>query len=174
LLVDTNYSRVAEARMAGVPADCSSILSEHVREELDLSGIGRLVALTANDEVNTLATRELAHEFGRANVYQLAPWDESGGRRVSVSHHLRGRVLFAEGIHYGHLLQRRRKGAVVKKTGLSDAFTWEDFQIVYGGSALLLFVIENKRLHVCVAGDTAEPQPGSTIIALVDPPSDVA
>ena len=43
LLVDTNYTHVAAAKMDGLPAECASILSEHVREELDLSGIGRLV-----------------------------------------------------------------------------------------------------------------------------------
>ncbi len=52
LLVDTNYANVAAAKMAGLPAECVSILSEHLREELDLAGIGRLLAMTANDEVN--------------------------------------------------------------------------------------------------------------------------
>ena len=59
VLVDTNFRNVSEARMAGLTAECASILSEHVQEEIDLSGIGRLMALTPNDEVNALAIREL-------------------------------------------------------------------------------------------------------------------
>ena len=59
VLVDTNFRNVSEARMAGLTAECARILSEHVQEEIDLSGIGRLVALTPNDEVNALAIREL-------------------------------------------------------------------------------------------------------------------
>jgi CPA1 family monovalent cation:H+ antiporter len=68
MLVDTNVRNVSEARMSGLSAECASILSEHVQEELDLGGIGRLIALTPNDEVNALAVRELAHVFGRAQV----------------------------------------------------------------------------------------------------------
>ncbi len=74
-LLDTNYSNVAAARMAGLNAHCISVLSEYVHEELDLAGIGRLLALTPNDEVNSLASIEFAHHFGRKNVFQLAPWD---------------------------------------------------------------------------------------------------
>ena len=34
----------------------ASIGSEFVQEEIDLGGIGRLLAMTPNDEVNTLAS----------------------------------------------------------------------------------------------------------------------
>jgi hypothetical protein len=65
MLIDTNYANVAAARMDGLPAECASILSEEVREEFDLFGIGRLLAMPPNDEVNALAAREFAHAFGR-------------------------------------------------------------------------------------------------------------
>ena len=154
MLVDTNFTNIAEARMAGLPADCSSILSEHVRDELDLSGIGRLLAMTFNDEVNTMAVREFTHQFGRANVYQLASPSQSSGKRVLIAEHLRGRKLFGDQWHHDELALRLASGSVVKKTQLTESFTYDDFLQRYGPTAILLFVIdEDKRLLVRTAGE---------------------
>jgi CPA1 family monovalent cation:H+ antiporter len=175
LLVDTNYANVAAAKMAGLPADCASILSEHVREELDLAGIGRLLAMTANDEVNSLAVREFSHQFGRANVYQLTPWDKGSGKRTSVSKHLRGRLLFHSELNHDTLAARFVRGNQIKSTKLTDEFTYEDFQQRYGDSAIALFVIdEASQLEICTVEAPVVPKAGQTIIALVESISGVA
>lgn len=169
LLIDTNYANVAAANMSGLPAECASILSEHVRDELDLAGIGRLLALTPNDEVNSLAVREFAHLFGRANVYQLTPWDDRSGRRTSISEHLRGRLLFAEDLHHDEIAQHMGGNRQLKTTKLADEFRYEHFRERYGDSAIILFTIdETKKLSVRTPDQTATPQPGQTVIALVD------
>ena len=80
LLVDTNRHNIAAARMAGLKTCQASILSEHVQEELDLSDIGRLLAMTPNDDVNSLAAMELTDVFGRDSVYQLTPETPRGPR----------------------------------------------------------------------------------------------
>lgn len=170
VLVDTNFRNVSEARMAGLTADCASILSEHVQEELDLSGIGRLVALTPNDEVNAMATRELAHLFGRANVYQLAPRNLDSSRRQSVPARLRGRLVFDRAVNRDQLAQRLAAGAKIKKTSLTDKFSWSDYRAKYGEASAVLFVVDPAgRLSVC--SDETEPKapPGATLIALVSP-----
>ena len=175
LLVDTNYANVAAANMAGLPAECASILSEHLREELDLAGIGRLLAMTANDEVNSLAVREFSHQFGRANVYQLTPSDKGSGKRRSVSEHLRGRSLFHDGLDYAALEHRLEQGAQIKATKLTGEFTYEDFRSRYGVSAIPLFVIdEARKLVVCTIEAAIVPKAGQSIIALVEPINDVA
>jgi CPA1 family monovalent cation:H+ antiporter len=173
LLVDTNFRNVSAARQAGLPAECVSILSEHVREELDLSGIGRLLALTPNDEVNALAAREFAHLFGRANVYQIAPWDVGTGKRQSVAEHLRGRRLFRDKLTHDELEQRVERGAQIKTTRLAEEFSLDDFERLYGPSVVLLFVVEDRRrLKVCTGGEDKRPLSGQTVIALVDQPAE--
>lgn len=167
LLIDTNYRNVSAARQEGVPAECASILSEHVREEIDLGGIGRLLALTPNDEVNALAVREFVHLFGRANVYQIEPWDTTAGRRQSVGEHLRGRALFGEQLTHEDLALRIERGDEVKKTRITEEFTFDDFQDRYGGAALLLFVVDaDKKLTVCTDQNTRVTA-GQTVVALV-------
>jgi hypothetical protein len=168
LLVDTNYSHVAEARMQGLPAQCASILSEFVEEEMDLGGIGRLLAVTPNEEVNALAVREMAHIFGRRNVYQISPDNAGSGRRQSVGERLRGRLLFREGLGSAQLAKLLVEGSVIKKTTLGDEFDYDDFQEMYGQAALVLFLIDAKKnLRVCAADETLSPESGDTLLALV-------
>jgi len=73
LMLDTNYSNVAAAKMENIPAKRANILSEYVEEELDFTGIGQLLAATHNDEVNSLAAKEFNHIFGSADIWQVAP-----------------------------------------------------------------------------------------------------
>src|SRR5690606_11794611 len=50
LLVDSNYSNIAASRVAGLEAFHGNALSEETLSELDLGGIGRVFALTSNDD----------------------------------------------------------------------------------------------------------------------------
>ena len=170
LLVDTNHRNISAARMAGLPTCSASILSEYVCEEVDLGGIGRLLALTPNDEVNSLAAMQLAGLFDRAEVYQLAT-ETSGSQRHEPGAHLRGRLLFGDEVTYTYLLRRFGRGAVVKTTRLTDEFSYNDFQQLYGQSAVVLLVVEESgKLSVATADTATTPGPGQTLISLVDPP----
>jgi len=168
MLIDTNFSHVAEARMQGVPAECASVLSEYVQEEMDLGGIGRLLAVTPNEEVNALAVREMAHVFGRRNVYQVAPDNKASGRRQSMGEHLRGRLLFQSGLTSEVLQRLLAEGAIFKKTTLTDEFTFADFQEMYGPATVVMFIIDrHETLHICVADEAPEAESGDTLLALV-------
>jgi len=171
LLVDSSRLNVQTARMAGVPSHHVSILSEHVMDELELGGIGRLLALTSNDEVNSLAALHFSDIFGRAEVYRLTPKGEQSSRTKMASHLLRGRLLFAQPTTFEDLHGRFAAGALLKRTTLSEAFTLESFYAQHGHDALMLFVIgAGERLTVCVADETPAPKAGESIISLVAGP----
>lgn len=169
LLVDTNYDRISQSRMAGLPVCHASVLSEYVREEIELGGIGRLLAMTGNDEVNSLACLQFIESFGRSNVYQLAPRVVKSATRAASNHSsLRGRTLFgAETTHAG-LAQVFAAGGVVKKTSLTEEFDYAAFRQQYGTQATVLFVIDqDENLKVCV-DDENEFATGQTLISLVE------
>ncbi len=173
LMVDTNYQHTVDARMEGIPARCASVLSEYVSEEMDLGGIGRLLAVTPNDGVNTLATHELSHLFGSSRVFQLAPHTTASHQRSGVAPHLKGRILFRADTTYEDITSRIDRGMQVKKTLLSDEYSYDDFSKRYGEDALVLFIIEpDGRLIVMKDDEKFDPKPGQKIIALVDEDND--
>ena len=168
LLIDTNHRHVSEAKMAGLQAHCVSILSEYVHEELDLAGIGKMVLLTSNDEVNSLALQEGRHLFGTENVYQITPWDSATGRRESVADRLKGRLLFKQGYNYYHFKELFAKGYRFKRTQITEEFSYEAFQKQYEEEVILCFVIEeNQKLLLNTVERQIEPKAGQVVITMV-------
>ena len=54
-----------------------------------------MLAVTPNDDLDRLASLEFSHDFGRANVYQLATKGERASERRQTSMaHIQGRKLF--------------------------------------------------------------------------------
>jgi len=171
-LVDSDYFRVREARMAGLPARYGSPVTERVEQDIDLRGIGRLLAVGANDDANSLAALHFAGIFGRSSVYQLHPEPPTLPRLESAAPaHLRGRTLFREKVTYMELERRYRDGARIRRTRLSDEFTMEDFLDKHGDRALPLFLIQNEgtRLYVFSTGDQPAFKPGDIMLSLVLP-----
>jgi NhaP-type Na+/H+ or K+/H+ antiporter len=167
LLVDSNHENIAAARMAGLPTYAGSILAEYAITEMRLGGIGRLLALTPNDWVNTLAVQRFTNVFGRAECYQLPPQGEPASKQT-LHKHLHGRWLFAAGMTDAELERRFAAGDTIKATPLSDEFDFAAFQSLYGASAVALFVINDSgKLKVITADQTVAPRPGQTLISLV-------
>lgn len=109
LLVDTDPYNVTRAIADGLAARRMSILAEEASRDLDLRGIGRMLALTSNDEVNALATTRFARIFGRREVFQLAPTQRAAGGSAVPQEYL-GRVVGIEPITYARLDERSRQG----------------------------------------------------------------
>ncbi len=174
LLVDTNPRNNSSARMAGLPVAYASIGSEYVQEEIDLGGIGRLLSMTPNDEVNTLAAMGFSERFGRAEVYQVAVSETSSDRTEHVGAYRRGRTVFDRPTTIEQLEERFAAGARVKKTALTADFTYDDFLKRYGESTLVLFRTDatGKKLLVATEESETSPRPGQKVFALVDEAAD--
>lgn len=165
LMVDSNYRAVSAARMANVPALNANILSDYATEELDLAGIGRILAVTPNDHVNAMACMAFSHALGRSNVYQLSP---SGGREGSkgVSTELTGRLLFGDEVGTERLVTLAHEGASIRRTKLTEAFSEEDLRRRYGEDAIILFAVrESGALDVAVSGSPLNLKTGDTVVS---------
>jgi NhaP-type Na+/H+ or K+/H+ antiporter len=174
LLVDSNWTHVTAARRIGLRANYGNILAEQAMDELELDGIGRLLALTSNDEVNSLAALHFGDVFGRSRVFQLPVAVEApGNRELAIPQHLRGRTLFGNGVTHHELSERHGRGAVFKRTTLTDEFGYEAFQARYGETAIPMFLLKSPGdLSVVAAADKQSPKPGLTLISLVGPEDD--
>jgi NhaP-type Na+/H+ or K+/H+ antiporter len=173
LVVDDNWANVSAARMAGLPTFYASILSQYALDEIELGGIGRLLALTPDNEFNSLAALQFTDAFGRAEVYQLSPKSEEKGPRGMVSQHLQGRLLFGTGITYTYLSKCFAEGAVIRTTKLTQEFDYDAFRALRGEEAIPLFLIgQSGNLMVFTRDNPPNPRPGQTLISLVNPAND--
>ncbi|MEZ6243051.1 MAG: sodium:proton antiporter [Phycisphaerales bacterium] len=168
LFVDTNRANIRAARMEGLPAVNGNILSEYAVEELDLRGVGRVLAVTPNDEVNALALQRFTEVFEKSGLYLLPARAAKKGegetsRRV-------GRRLFSSTLDFAQMESRIANGWVVKTTTLSPEFTAKDYQTLYGRAAVPLFILRASGTLAIVAPDRPiEPENGDAIVALVNP-----
>ena len=169
VLVDSNRPHVAAANLAGLSARYGAILSEKVLDEIELYGINRLLAVTSNDDANSLAALHFAEIFGRAEVYQLSPGNsDSAGRKSTSPEHLAGRFLFGDAVTHEHLSQMFEAGASVKTTRITEKFDYAAFREMYGDSAVPMFIkSEGGELSVVTAESSARPRAGQTLFSLV-------
>ena len=174
LLATTNRGDEYRARMAGLETHYGNVLIEDVDLELDLSGIGRVMALTPNDDVNTLAVTRFLGIFGRAQTYQVAPGRVPAGIDSSATTHLAGRLLFDAEAGYEKLSGLVRAGAAIRKTSITEDFTVKDFRATHPEAVPLFAIKPNKRLFVVTAGE-GDPfrtiGEGDTILSLVELPA---
>lgn len=194
-LVDTNRGNVTAGRMAGLHIAYGNVLEELFFENLDLRGMGRVIAMTPNEEVNTLALQRFSHIFGKANLYRLpAKIDKkektkaAGADHKSIQSRIRtgsvdiepmqshtsttGRRVFDAGIDLVTLDKRLVNGWVIKATNISEEFTLKEYRTLYGDEAIPMFVIDDEgEVQIAVAGKHPSAEPGSKIISLVNPES---
>ncbi len=172
LLVDSNYRKAANARMRGLKVSNQLITREHVADHLDLSGLGHLLAMTANDQVNSLALIHLSEEFDSSAQFQLVPEPRTNTAEQDFAGHLMGRLLFDKRATWQYLMDRHAAGAIVKKTPFTQDFTWENYQSLYGESGIPLFIYQaqTKRITICEAEKSRPVESGRVLISLIDPP----
>lgn len=175
VLADDDWAGVSAARMEGLATFYGNPTSQHAALHLDLTGIGRLFAISTRRELNSLACMHYREEFGRHNVYRLrvlAP--EDADDRSSFAGSLRAKALFGKDMTHSRFAKLLEAGWRVKTNELTDSFRWADFMAQHGGEVVLLFGIgPNGRLRVVHNRRETEPKPGWTVIALVPPAATV-
>lgn len=168
MVVDNNYQNTAAAWMEGVPAHHGNVLADNALDSIELTGIGRLVALTPNDQVNTLAAKRFSRVFGRVGVYQLAPRRFGKAVADTSDEELGGRLLVGEDATFSRLSQLWGNSGGVVVTALSSAYTIEAFVADMGDDAVPLFVLtESGKLTVLAPGQQPPPPARSKLISIV-------
>jgi NhaP-type Na+/H+ or K+/H+ antiporter len=168
LLVDTNRENLNKARLEGCQTLYASILSEFIIDEPEVNGMGRLLALTSNDEVNSLASLHFAEVFGRREVYLLPPKKASDKKKEAISQPLRGRLLFDEELTFSEFDNRYSAGAEIKVSRLTEQYNYNAFLQQYSGRAIPLIKINtDQTLSIFTIDAKNNPQTGDTIISLI-------
>ncbi|MDJ0496761.1 MAG: sodium:proton antiporter [Acidimicrobiia bacterium] len=170
VLATTNRQDHYEARMAGRRAFYGNVLAHDFDLDLDLSGIGRLLALTPNDDVNTLASTQFSSTFGGAETYQLAARGAETGIGSTPADVFGGRQLFGPDWNYPAIEDMLDGGGTVRRIKLASDPDIFESQLTSEDVAAILFVVKSSgRVQVIVGDNTAplrDAAPGDTVIAL--------
>lgn len=170
LLLDSSWNNISKARLEGLETYYGEPVSEHASRNLDLVGIGMMLALSPRAALNSLSCIHYRMELGPQAVFsiQTAGNQEMAEDRKPISRH-RWRILFGPDVTYSRLAAAiSTQGWLVRRTTLSQEFNYADYQHKYARGLIPLFVISPKgNIEVVTAGDKIEPPPGYTIIALV-------
>jgi len=177
LVTDSSWTNIKAARMEGLTTYYGNVVSEHADRHLDLIGLGQLLTLTPQKELNALAGQRYRTEFGSNHVFSIPTENEKDKdgdeqvSRTSVSHD--HHVLFDNGTTFSKLASLISQGASIKQTNLSDSFSYGDYQEQYGKRATPLFAFNAKgQLRFFTADTPLTPDAGWTISALIKDDAD--
>lgn len=165
-MIDSNPDHVERARKRGLRAERADILSESILEELDLSGIGRLLITIPNDEVASLAALHLSEIFDINDIFQLPARSGRQHANGEVPEHLRGHLLFGgetscarirDCLDHDHNVYVVEASAPMSRDELKDRF---------GSETLQMFIVRGDQLLVRSEEDPQQPQAGDQIVLL--------
>ncbi|MEJ2631731.1 MAG: sodium:proton antiporter [Acidihalobacter sp.] len=172
ILADSYWEHVSAARMGGLSTYHGNPVSEHADRHLDLVGIGHLLGLAPQTELNVLAARYYRREFGDRGIFTLSVAVEDDEREVKhgASAEFRGRPLFGKGVSYRKFSSLLKQGAEIRATTLSEQFDFAAWREAQGKRSIPLFTITPRGdLRVFTADTQIKPGPGFVLLALTSP-----
>ena len=113
MLSDTSWRNVRAARRAGFSAYHGNPTSGHAAENLDLQGIGKLVAVSSQRDANALAGMHFRSQFGSNSVFTLeGASEDEAHERFDTANRNRGNPLFGAALTHARLSRMLREGEV--------------------------------------------------------------
>ncbi|MWK58523.1 sodium:proton antiporter [Pseudomonas otitidis] len=170
LLTDSSWENIRAARMDGLPTYFGNPTSQHADAHLDLVGLGHLLALSPSSEMNALACMRFRHDFAEPRRFTLPSGaDSRRSDKHRSSEQVRGRELGLPALTYPQFASRLGRGAEIRITTLTEAFDWPAYQAFHGNRATLLLARDTRGwVHIAGPSQALEPQPGWSLVALVD------
>jgi len=170
LVANNSWHSLKQVRMAGIETYYGNPVSDHAERTMDLTGIGKLFAISRNAEFNHLACAHFANEFGRQNIYSLPVSADEADASVdkhAPAHHIRGRRLFGADASLSKLQSLLSKGAKIKLTQLTETYKYEAYREQNGETRMDLMAWSDKGQLVAVSADADwKPGPGWTVASL--------
>lgn len=170
-IADTNWDTIREARMDNIPTYYGNPISEHASLTMDISTVGKVLVLSPYKQLNPLVTYHFEHILGEGAVLGLSHGTQEGRASHKVSEEYAKKLeLFSESATYSRLASLVAKGATIKTTRLTEAFTIEDYRETYGNRATQLYALDPQgRVHINTISHEFELQADWQIVSLIAP-----
>ena len=172
LMTDPNYGNLRGARTAGIDTFSGDILSEAAEQRLELVSYDKIVAATDNDAYNTLVATDLAPEFGRENVFQVAR-AKSETARYQLPATLGGRP-FGPDSTFLEFERMLRDGWTFRVTRLSEEFGIAEWRAKRPDAHLVAQISPSGEITLIRSESEVSSTPDTRIVAFrpADAPGD--
>lgn len=159
LLADTNKSNLSEARRQGLEVFEGNILGDSVLEELDITNLGRLMAMTSSAEVNSLALKYFEEEFGPDKVFRISSKKEQEITDMEFP----PETLFNAAVDYLALTQALRHCKDVQVMDCPDQEAYDQLKKEHRGAIIPLFLLRPERTPEIIARDMPDFSKGDQL-----------
>jgi len=169
VLTDTSWENVRAARMENLRVYYGNPVSEHAENNLDLTGIGNMMAISPYRQLNTLATYHYLDLLSVNHVFGL-PEGEQDARasHQSAEKYVKTRNQFEESVTFAKLASLVSQGATVKVTQLSPEFGYQDYLEQHAGRVTPLFAINPQKKVTPLGGENSiQPAEGWEVLGIV-------
>ena len=168
LLADQNWDNITKAKMENLLTYWGNPVSEHAERHLSLIGIGRLLALSPNQELNALAASHYRLEFGADNIYTIkVRKTDKQAADTRTTYKYSGKRLFQEAVSHEDLVKMITNGAEIKTTRLTEVFTYEDYKKHQDENRVPLFAVDpGERIYPFTPDFAFSPKADWKIIGL--------
>jgi NhaP-type Na+/H+ or K+/H+ antiporter len=165
--VDSDAAKVDQARSLGLQAKKGEVLSRRLLRDLDLAEIGHFVALTPNDDVNTLAVAHFRRLFGASSVHQIRPSTDLGHPSPHYAKELQAPHV-AAGVTLDKLEALAKAGAQARTLPSQEAASLDAVRERLGLDSVPLFTVDDEKRVTFIHDDEEWPSDG-TLVVLVPP-----
>jgi NhaP-type Na+/H+ or K+/H+ antiporter len=170
LIADSNWYHMSQARLSGIRTHYGEILSERAEMELDLTGIGLLLATTSNDAYNAFVCSRFAPELGRNHVFQLPMHvtEEQEKKSIKLAH--RGIIAMGPKATHEELARRHYFKWQFKKSHFTKTFSFENHVQIESADALMVLLLRsNGEVLFHSAEFPLEPEEGDILLSYIPP-----
>lgn len=170
MVADSNWKNIAKAKTRRLQTYQGNVLSERALDQMNLDGIGRMLSLTANDEVNSLAALRFGDILGRSHVFQLAPSTRGNTDNKDVSDHLSARLLFHEDLTFEHISKSITPNGNLSTFTVSKDRTLQSFKEEQSDYLIVpLFVFSEDHIKPYSVDNSPVPSVGDNVLYVAVP-----
>lgn len=120
VLIDNNQSNIDKANKLGLEAISANIYSDSLTDNIELSDIGYLMALTGNSDINKYAINKFQDIFGENGSFRLVDADEMSDPENNPKE-----GLFSHTVDFIKLTEASRKYPAIHEIKLHDTEHYE-------------------------------------------------
>ncbi len=120
VLIDSNQSNISKATEMGLEAINSNIYSDSLGDNIELSDVGYLIALTGNSDINKFAINKFGKEFGENGAFRLITSDE-----LNDPNHKPKQGIFIQTDDFISLTETTRRYPAIHEIDIIDKANYE-------------------------------------------------